>query len=197
MDELGQRAGAQADQQHPGRPRRGAQQQPGHHLAGVFELEGVGLAQAHRALHPVGAEVQVADAGFFADVDGGVHGRTGVCCNAATAPVLRRRDSRKRNMSTFENFNHELASIDMEIARLAQLCGIHLLQPGVAEAVLRGDSSLCNSTNPLAWDKLRGLLVLHYHVVQEAAATDGVDAAAEGVRQALESVSERMRPVQQ
>lgn len=100
-------------------------------------------------------------------------------------------------MSTFENFNQELASIDMEIARLAQLCGIHMLEPGVAEAVLRGDSSLCHTSNPIAWEKLRGLLVLHYHVVAENAAADGVDAAAETLRQALQSVSARMRPQQQ
>jgi hypothetical protein len=36
-------------------------------------------------------------------------------------------------MTTFENFNQELASIDLEIARLAQLCGIRMLEPGVAE----------------------------------------------------------------
>ena len=40
-------------------------------------------------------------------------------------------------MTTFENYNRELASIDMEIARLAQLCGVRMLEPGVAEAVLR------------------------------------------------------------
>ncbi len=72
-----------------------------------------------------------------------------------------------------------------------------MLQPGVAEAVLRNDSSLCNGSNPVAWDKLRGLLVLHYHVVAENAAADGVDAAAETLRQALQTVSERMRPQQQ
>lgn len=98
---------------------------------------------------------------------------------------------------SLEHYNAVLASIDMEIARLAQLCGIQMLQPGVAEAVLRNDSSMCNSTNALAWEKLRGLLVLHYHVVAENAAADGVDAAAETLRQALQSVSERMRPQQQ
>ena len=98
---------------------------------------------------------------------------------------------------SLEHYDAELASIDMEIARLAQLCGIRMLQPGAAEAVLRNDSSLCNSTNPLAWEKLRGLLVLHYHVVAENAAADGVDAAAETLRQALQSVSARMRPQQQ
>jgi hypothetical protein len=51
------------------------------------------------------------------------------------------------NMTTFEHFNDELVSIDMEIARLAQLCGI-MLQPGVAEAVLRGDSTCATQTIP-------------------------------------------------
>jgi len=51
-----------------------AQQQAGHHLAGVGELKGMGLADAHRALDPVGAEVQVAHAGGFGDFDRGVHG---------------------------------------------------------------------------------------------------------------------------
>lgn len=97
---------------------------------------------------------------------------------------------------SLEHYDAELASIDMEIARLAQLCGIRMLQPGVAEAVLRNDSSLCNSTNPVAWEKLRGLLVLHYHVVAENVAADGVDAAAETLRQALQLVSDRMRPQQ-
>ncbi|WP_347250525.1 hypothetical protein [Zoogloea sp.] len=97
---------------------------------------------------------------------------------------------------SLEHYNAELASIDMEIARLAQLCGINMLQAGVAEAVLRNDSSLCNSSNAVAWDKLRGLLVLHYHVVAENAAADGVEAAAETLRQALQTVSERMRPQQ-
>ncbi|OQA35268.1 MAG: hypothetical protein BWY56_01711 [Acidobacteria bacterium ADurb.Bin340] len=45
-------------------------------------------------------------------------------------------------------------------------------------------------------DALRGLLVLHYHVVAENVAADGVDAAAETLRQALLLVSERMRPQQ-
>ncbi|MBP8134435.1 MAG: hypothetical protein KAY13_09190 [Zoogloea sp.] len=100
-------------------------------------------------------------------------------------------------MATFENHDHELASIDMEIARLAQLCGVHMLEPGVAEAVLRGDSSMCSSDNPIAWEKMRGLLVLHYHVVSEVAAAEGVDVAAESVSKALQSVRERMRPKQQ
>lgn len=55
-----------------------------------------------------------------------------------------------------------------------------------------GASLLAASINVVA-----GLLVLHYHVVAENAAADGVDAAAETLRQALQSVSARMRPQQQ
>lgn len=100
-------------------------------------------------------------------------------------------------MSTFEHYNQELEAIDMEIGRLAQLCQVELLKPGVAEAVIRGDMALCSSPNPSAFTKMRGLLVLHYHVVSEAAVHDGVEAAAEMVRQALQRVQGRLRPTQQ
>jgi hypothetical protein len=69
VDELGQRPGAEADQQHVARPGRVAQQQAGHHLAGVGQFQGVGALDAHRALDPFGAEMQVAHAGLFADFD--------------------------------------------------------------------------------------------------------------------------------
>jgi hypothetical protein len=98
-------------------------------------------------------------------------------------------------MTTFENFNQELASIDLEIARLAQLCGIRM-EPGVAEAVLRGDRSLCNQANPIAWDKLRGLLVLHYHVVHKRR-PPMASKRLPSVRLAQQSVRDRLRPKQQ
>ena len=70
IEEFGERAGAESDQQHCARPQRPVlPQQAGEHLARVFELERVGLAYAHRALNPVGAEMQTAHAGFFADVE--------------------------------------------------------------------------------------------------------------------------------
>lgn len=96
-------------------------------------------------------------------------------------------------MVSFENYDSELESIDMELARLAQLCGIDLRRPGVAEQVLKGDASLCTTSNPIAWEKLRGLLVLHYHVVQEEASEEGNAAAADSVRRAVERVTARMK----
>lgn len=95
-------------------------------------------------------------------------------------------------MKTVEHFDRELTSIDMELARLSQLCQVSLLEPGVAEAVIRGDMMLCSSPNPIAFEKMRGLLILHYHVVNREAANDGVEAAAESVRRALQDVRRRM-----
>ena len=78
---------------------------------------------------------------------------------------------------SLEHYNAELASIDMEIARLAQICGIQMLQPGVAEAVLRNDSSLCNSTNPLVCTLPVGTLPGTYTVTYTA--TDGTSSASD------------------
>ena len=39
---------------------------------------------------------------------------------------------------------------------------------GVIERVLQNDSSVCGSKNPLAFDKLRNALKLHYHLREEA-----------------------------
>lgn len=41
-----------------------------------------------------------------------------------------------------------------------------LLAPRVIEAVLHGDESVCGSRNPLAFKKLRDLLMMHF-VVRE------------------------------
>ena len=173
VDITAQGAGAQADQQDAAGPGGRAQQQAGQQFAGVFEDEGVGLADAHGALDPVGAKVQVADASVFADVDGCFHGDLGMngCmlrCNIraclrvamlactwhgtsvqrwALCVVLSavsclspcKRPTRLLRMdpvTTFENFSQELSAIDLEIARLAQLCDIDLTAPGVIEAVL-------------------------------------------------------------
>jgi hypothetical protein len=41
------------------------EQHPHHHHLHVFELDGIGFVQAHGALHPLGTQVQVADAAVF------------------------------------------------------------------------------------------------------------------------------------
>ena len=54
-----------------------AQQQPHHHALDVLELQGVGFAHPHRALHPRRAEVQVAHAILLGQGDGGEFGFIG------------------------------------------------------------------------------------------------------------------------
>ena len=58
--------------------------------------------------------------------------------------------------------------VDHEIARLATICNVRILDAGVIERVLRNDASVCGSTNKLAFDKLRMLLMMHYSVRDDA-----------------------------
>jgi hypothetical protein len=58
--------------------------------------------------------------------------------------------------------------IDREIAQLASLCKIPLLDPGVIERVLQKDTLVCGTQNPRAFEKLRSLLMMHYSVRDRA-----------------------------
>ena len=62
-----------------------------------------------------------------------------------------------------------LEEIDREIASLAVLCKIPLLDPGViTERVLHNDALVCGTQNPRAFEKLRSLLMMHYSVREKA-----------------------------
>jgi hypothetical protein len=57
-----------------------------------------------------------------------------------------------------------LDDIDTEIARLAMLCQVPILDPGVVERVVRNDASVCGTSNPIAFEKLHAMLALHFGV---------------------------------
>ena len=57
-----------------------------------------------------------------------------------------------------------LEELDREIARLAVLCQVKILDPGVVERVLRNDASVCGTSNEPAFKKLHSLLVMHFLV---------------------------------
>ena len=57
-----------------------------------------------------------------------------------------------------------LDDIDREVARLATICNIRILDPGVIERVLENDSTVCGTRNPAAFEKLRSGLMMHYHI---------------------------------
>jgi hypothetical protein len=58
--------------------------------------------------------------------------------------------------------------IDREIAQLASVCKVQILDPGVIERVLRKDTLVCGTQNPRAFEKLRQLLMMHYSVRDKA-----------------------------
>ena len=63
--------------------------------------------------------------------------------------------------------------LDREIARLASLCEVEILDPEVMRRVLRRDASVCRAANPLAFGKLHDLLMLHMAIRQKSVDTVG------------------------
>ena len=55
-----------------------------------------------------------------------------------------------------------LDELDREIARLALLCQVRILDPGVIERVLHNDTTVCGAANPAVFAKLHNMLVMHY-----------------------------------
>ena len=72
-----------------------------------------------------------------------------------------------------------LDEIDREIARLATLCRVKILEPGVIERVLHKDASVCGSSNAIAFKKLHDMLMLHFAVRQKSAEAVGQAETAE------------------
>ncbi len=66
-----------------------------------------------------------------------------------------------------------LDEVDREIARLATLCQVRILDPGVIARVLHQDDSVCGTSNPFAFTKLRGLLMLHIAIREKSAEAFG------------------------
>jgi hypothetical protein len=88
-----------------------------------------------------------------------------------------------------------LEEIDREISRLAVLCGVRLLDPGVMQRVLAGDDYVCASSNPLAFKKLHGMLMVHLAVHEKAAADVGAVQAALIVDEIVERLRKRVGDV--
>ena len=83
---------------------------------------------------------------------------------------------------------HNLDEIDREIARLATLCRVRILEPGVIERVLHKDVSVCGSSNVTAFKKLHDMLMLHFAIRQKSAEAVGQAETAEIERYVLESL---------
>jgi hypothetical protein len=66
-----------------------------------------------------------------------------------------------------------LDDIDTQIARLALLCHVQILAPGVVERVVHNDASVCGTNNPIAFQKLRDMLIMHFGVRNSAGDAHG------------------------
>jgi hypothetical protein len=82
-----------------------------------------------------------------------------------------------------------LEALDREIARLAMLCQVRILDPGVIARVLRRDASVCGTDNPAAFEKLHDLIKMHLAVREKS-----VDALGQSKTLAIEDyVIERLK----
>ena len=61
-------------------------------------------------------------------------------------------------------WGRQMDDVMSEIARQATICKVRLLDPGVIDAVLRNDESVCGTSNPIAFKKMRDTLMLGFVV---------------------------------
>ncbi|WP_431259866.1 hypothetical protein ACQ86G_06710 [Roseateles chitinivorans] len=77
-----------------------------------------------------------------------------------------------------EEWEKTVEDVDLQIAQLAIMCHVRLLDPGVIERVLDNDLRICGDGHESGFEKLRGMLYLHYEVQARLAEELGpVDAA--------------------
>jgi len=82
-----------------------------------------------------------------------------------------------------------LEDIDREVARLASICNVRILDPGVIDRILKDDPSVSGSQNPLAFGKLRNALMMHFHMREKTAGVLGEA----GTARLIEEIVERLR----
>jgi len=85
-----------------------------------------------------------------------------------------------------------LDDVDREVARLASICKVRLLDPNVIERVLHNDASVCGTQNCAAFDKLRAALMMHYHVRGKAVETMGEEATAKVIAEVVANLRKRL-----
>ena len=85
-----------------------------------------------------------------------------------------------------------LDEVDREVARLASICNVRILDPGIIERVLKNDASVCGSNNPAAFEKLRNGLMMHYEVRDRAVHAIGEPLTQRVVAEIVESLRKRV-----
>jgi hypothetical protein len=65
-------------------------------------------------------------------------------------------------LDDLKTWTQQIDDVMHEIAREAAICDVKLLDPGVIEAVLQNNDSVCGHENPRAFKKLRDMLMLGF-----------------------------------
>ena len=65
-------------------------------------------------------------------------------------------------------WSRQFDNLVTEMSRLCVACDIKMLEPGVAERVLKGDPSVCGRKKPEVFEKLRKHLKAYCHVEEKA-----------------------------
>jgi hypothetical protein len=85
-----------------------------------------------------------------------------------------------------------LEDVDREVARMATICKVRLLDPGIIERVLNKDDSVCGTRNKAAFDKLRNALIMHYHVRDKAVGDLGETVTAAVIVEIVANIRKRL-----
>ena len=100
-----------------------------------------------------------------------------------------------------ELWSEGLEEVDREIARLALVCQVKLLAPGVITQVLKNDASVCGTENAVGFRKLRNLIMLHLAIREKSlesfgpAQTAAIEAyVIERLRKSFPDLPERWPP---
>ncbi|MBB3181685.1 hypothetical protein [Variovorax sp. Sphag1AA] len=65
-------------------------------------------------------------------------------------------------------WTHQIDDVLSQIMREASICQVKMMDPGVIEAVLKNNDSVCGHQNPLAFKKLREALMMGFMVREKA-----------------------------
>jgi precorrin isomerase len=79
------------------------------------------------------------------------------------------------NGSRHTYWSHQLDNLATEISRLCIVCDIKMLEPGIAERVLKGDQSVCGHKNPEIFERIRKHLMAFFKIEEKAIHRLGAD----------------------
>lgn len=65
-------------------------------------------------------------------------------------------------------WTHQIDDVLTQIIREASICQVKMMDPGVIEAVLQNNDSVCGHQNPRAFKKLREALMMGFMVREKA-----------------------------